>query len=221
MLPVTTAGRPSLQTPASRNRTTIPSIALEPKVAEPQIPARQNILGTSFDHVFACCAENESQSIGRDRDTRVATEVSTVHSPSGHTGVADIQLRDALDLFGKQTSIINSLWQNYSAVTGVLIALGISGVKAPLSLTAQLAATVAFSMFSYGNWVLIRQGSTVQTAVKDAIATTLSTGSDLTVSYRHVLVTLTSTANSARVSSLYHFSIDAAVFAALWLPSLR
>jgi len=135
--------------------------------------------------------------------------------------MTELQLRDAVDLFTKQTSTINSLWQNYSTVTGVLLGFGINAFKEHASDKAALpfgviaAASVAFAMFSYGNWILIKQACTVQLCLKAAIGTILDRDSEIAPEYARFIKTLD--ANSVRVSSVYHFVIDFCIFLVLWL----
>jgi hypothetical protein len=136
--------------------------------------------------------------------------------------MAEFHIRDAADLFTKQAAAINSLWANYSSVTGVLIGLGVVGAKSgDIGVWPRIAASLAFAMFSYGNWVLIRQACTIQFSAKATINATLERDSEIPSEYSHMLKTLVSTANSVGVSSLYHFTIDAAVLLALWQTWLK
>jgi len=135
--------------------------------------------------------------------------------------VTDLSAKDATDLFTKQTTAINSLWQNYSAVAGVmLIGAGISAVGHPLTWQPKLALSLAFVMFSQGNFILLRQACRLHVVLQRAIQAKLKPDADpIAPVYREVLGTFASTANSPTWMMLYHLTIDGCVVAAIWWSS--
>jgi len=149
------------------------------------------------------------------------TAAHVSHQQVSRSAPEQLSCKEATDLFTKQTTTINSLWQNYSAVAGVmLIGAGAASVAHPLTWRSMLALSIAFGMFSEGNFVLLWQACRIHVRLAAVIAAKLSSHqTSLDPSYRDALGTLASTANSPTWMMLYHLTIDSCVLAAIWLSA--
>lgn len=159
-----------------------------------------------------------------------ANTVSGVDMAAGHARQVrahdveseELSWKELTDLFTKQTGAINALWQNYSAVAGVmLVGAGAATVAHPLTWRPKLALSLAFGMFSQGNFVLLRQACRIHVRLAAAISGKLAAhDSTLAPPYSDMLRTVASTANSPTWMMLYHFTIDTCVLVAIWLSSV-
>ncbi|MGC4092984.1 MAG: hypothetical protein QM756_34880 [Polyangiaceae bacterium] len=120
------------------------------------------------------------------------------------------QPKDTVELILKEAAIVNGLWQNYAAVSGVLIAFSVSAKDMPG--WGRVGAALAFWVFSWGNLTLIRQGARVQEEARRALQKAPNDDGLVGALYASV--------NTERGCRNYHLAIDTAVTLAIWLPAL-
>ena len=127
------------------------------------------------------------------------------------------------DLAAQYSSISGNLWSVYAATTVVLIGLSLAGVvqvaddSLPAALEASVrgAVTIGFGFFSYGNFILLLDANRVLLAIRDAIVGLPGAKES---GFGEVLSKIADSAHPLMYVPIYHFSIDACVLAALWVP---
>lgn len=125
-----------------------------------------------------------------------------------------LEHKDIMELIVKEAGIVNGLWQNYATVSGVLLAFGVAGANLPH--LGRIGGTLAFTVFSCGNLALILQAARVQMAARSAID---DASTDMP-KHDGLINALLNSTNSVTECRAYHYVIDVAVLAAIWIPAL-
>jgi hypothetical protein len=123
------------------------------------------------------------------------------------------EIKDAVDLFSKQTSTINGLWTVYVAAT--FAAGGFTAIAGGLGTKVGIATalTIAFGAFTFGHWRMLQPELEVRWILREEIGAALTDS----MKFRKSIDALIHTASKPYKGKIVHISIDMCVFAAIWI----
>lgn len=126
-----------------------------------------------------------------------------------------LNFKDLIDLYYKQTSVINSLWAFYAAAT--FAAAGYSQLSGGFtkSVSVGVAVTIGFLIFAYGHWSMLRGEVDSRWNVCKDIESRMGISQSREIQMRPFLIIVKRTPKIVD-AGFVHAGIDFCVIVAIW-----
>jgi hypothetical protein len=138
-----------------------------------------------------------------------------------YDGEKQFELKDAVDLLYKQTTIINSLWGMY--VLATFAAGGFAALTGDLATKKLIASalTVAFLAFTLGHAIILKVELDARWKLAQEIKLLLSAETESTRNFAESIKLVVRTATTTYKGLIAHVSIDTCVIVAIWVRVLQ